>query len=87
MNIVFFSENPFNGMIPRNYDNARTEYAWMMALNSPHININETPTLDEKFDLGIVIIPKNNPNVDLKKIRDYCKKVAVMQEGPHWYFT
>ena len=86
MKIVFFSENPFNGMIPRNYDNARTEYAWMMALNSPHININETPTLDEKFDLGIVIIPKNNPNVDLKKFRGYCEKVAVMQEGPHWYF-
>ena len=50
-------------------------------LNSPHININETPTLDEKFDLGIVIIPKNNPNVDLKKFRGYCEKVGHFGEA------
>ena len=41
---------------------------------------------DEQFDLGIVIIPKNNPNVDLNLIRQICNKVAVMQEGPHWFF-
>ena len=56
-------------------------------MNSPHININETPTLDEKFDLGIVIIPKNNPNVDLKKFRGYCEKGMVNNyEEAHWYF-
>jgi hypothetical protein len=36
--------------------------------------------------LGIVIIPKENPKVDLNFIRNCCDKVAVMQEGPHWYF-
>ena len=41
---------------------------------------------NEKFDLGIVIIPKENPNVNLDFIRKCCDKVAVMQEGPHWYF-
>jgi hypothetical protein len=84
MKIVFFSESQINGKVPRNFENARTEYAWMMALDAPHYNINNIPT--EHFDLGIVIIPKNNPNIDLDKYRKICDKVAVMQEGPHWYF-
>ena len=84
MKIVFFSESQVNGKIPRTFENARTEYAWMMALDAPHYNINNIPT--EHFDLGIVIIPKNNPQVDLNKMRKICDKVAVMQEGPHWYF-
>jgi len=84
MKVVFFSESQINGKVPRNFDNARTEYAWMMALDAPHYNINNIPT--EHFDLGIVIIPKNNPKVDLDKYRKICDKVAVMQEGPHWYF-
>ena len=84
MKIVFFSESQVNGKVPRNFDNARTEYAWMMALNAPHYNINNIPT--EHFNLGIVIIPKNNPQINLNKMRTICDKVAVMQEGPHWYF-
>jgi len=82
--VVFFSESQVSGNIPRTFENARTEYAWMMALNAPHYNINNIPT--EHFNLGIVIIPKNNPQIDLNKIRTICDKVAVMQEGPHWYF-
>ena len=31
-------------------------------------------------------IKKENPKVDLNFIRNCCDKVAVMQEGPHWYF-
>ena len=84
MKVVFFSESQVSGNIPRTFENARTEYAWMMALNAPHYNINNIPT--EHFNLGIVIIPKNNPKVDLNKYRKICDKVAVMQEGPHWYF-
>jgi hypothetical protein len=84
MKIAFFSESRIKGNIPRTYKDARTEYAWMMALEASHYNINNIPT--EHFDLGIVIIPKNNPQVDLNKMRKICDKVAVMQEGPHWYF-
>jgi len=84
MKIAFFSESQINGEISRTFENARTEYAWMMALNAVHYNINYKPT--QTFDLGIIIIPKNNPQVDLKLYRKFCKKVAVMQEGPHWYF-
>ena len=84
MKVVFFSESQINGKVPRDFSNARTEYAWMMALDAPHYNINNIP--NEKFDLGIVIVPKNNPNVNLDLLRVCCDKVAVMQEGPHWYF-
>jgi len=84
LKVVFFSESQVSGNIPRTFENARTEYAWMMALEAPHYNINNIPT--EHFNLGIVIIPKNNPQVDLNKMRTICDKVAVMQEGPHWYF-
>jgi hypothetical protein len=93
MKIAFFSESQVNGKVPRTFDNARTEYAWMMALDAPHYNINTFPsnwydymTSADKFDLGIIIIPKNNPNVNLKVFKGFCDKVAVMQEGPHWYF-
>ena len=84
MRVVFFSESQINGNIPRDFPNARTEYGWMMALDAPHYNINNIPS--EKFDLGIVIVPKNNPNIDLDSFRSCCDKVAVMQEGPHWFF-
>ena len=84
MKVVFFSESQINGKIPRDFSNARTEYAWMIALDAPHYNINNIPK--EKFDLGIVIIPKNNPNVNLDSFRVCCDKVTVMQEGPHWFF-
>ena len=89
MKIVFFSESQINGKIPRDFPNARTEYAWMMALDATHIplpNVGHFSTTDEHFDLGIVIVPKTNPNIDLDEIRKSCDKVAVMQEGPHWYF-
>ena len=84
MKIVFFSESQINGKIPRDFLNARTEYAWMMALDAPHFNIHSQ--VDGKYNLGIVIIPKTNPNINLDEIRKSCDKVAVMQEGPHWYF-
>ncbi|MBJ23447.1 MAG: hypothetical protein CMB64_02140 [Euryarchaeota archaeon] len=84
MKIAFFSEVGENKKYPRDFDNARTEIAWCIALDAPMCHLQQLP--NEKFDLGIVIIPKNNPNVNLNHIRKVCENVAVMQEGPHWYF-
>jgi len=84
MEVAFFTEMGFTGKVPRTHNNMRTEFAWMVALNADHYNINQTP--NKKYDLGITIIPKNNPQFDLKKLKQHCSKVAVMQEGPHWYF-
>ena len=86
MKIVFFSESQVFGKIPRDFENSRVEYAWMIALDAVHCNIKQVDRLNEKFDLGIVIVPKTNPDVGLAPYREICKNVAVMQEGPHWYF-
>ncbi len=84
MRVAFFTEMGFNGKVPRTHDNMRTEFAWMVALDADHYNIKQTPT--EKYDLGIVIIPKKNPDLNLDDLKLSCDKVAVMQEGPNWYW-
>jgi hypothetical protein len=85
MKVAFFSETGTNQKYPRDFPNARTEVAWCLALDAPMCALDVHPK-EEHFDLGIVIIPKNNPKVSLDFIRGCCDKVAVMQEGPHWYF-
>jgi hypothetical protein len=83
-NIVFFSESNIRGKVPRDFENARTEFGWSIMLDADWCPIGETPK--NKYELGIVIIPKNNPSVDITGLKEFCKNVAVMQEGPHWYF-
>ena len=85
MKVAFFTEMSFNGKVPRTHKNMRTEFGWMVGLDADHFNLNDVPT--QKYDLGIVITPKNSPEkVDLKQISYFCHKVGVMQEGPFWYF-
>tara|TARA_R110000796_G_scaffold9485_7_gene32321 strand:- start:33 stop:938 length:906 start_codon:yes stop_codon:yes gene_type:complete len=85
MEVAFFTEMGFNGKIPRTHTNMRTEYAWMVALGADHYNLQQTPK--QSYDLGIVINSKNNPEqVDVQRYKTKCKQVAVMQEGPFWYF-
>jgi hypothetical protein len=85
MKIAFFTEMGFNGKIPRTHPNMRTEFAWMVALNADHYNLQQTP--EKEYDLGIVINSKNHPEqVDVSRYKTKCKKVGVMQEGPFWYF-
>ena len=84
MKIAFFTEMGFQGKISRSHDNMRVEFAWMCALEADHWNINQPP--NQQYDLGIIIIPKNNPQFDVNKLKQYCSKVAVMQEGPNWYW-
>jgi hypothetical protein len=84
MKIAFFSEMGNNQRYPRDFPNSRTEVAWCLALDAPMCALDVHPK--EHFDLGIVIVPKNNPKVSLDFIRNCCDKVAVMQEGPHWFF-
>ncbi len=84
MKVAFFSETGNNQKYPRDFPNARTEVGWCLALDAPMCSLHARPK--EHFDLGIVIIPKEKPKVSLDYIRGCCDKVAVMQEGPHWYF-
>lgn len=85
MKIAFFTEMGFIGKVPRNHTNMRTEFAWICALDATHYPLTAAPT--ERYDLGVIITPKNNPqNVNINHIKQYCDKVGVMQEGPFWYF-
>ena len=91
MNIAFFSEAGFEGKISSNFENMRTEYAWYHTLNATHHPILKLNTLvDNQYDIGVIIIPKeldnyvNYPVVD--ELKRVCKKTAFMQEGPSWYF-
>jgi len=84
MKIAFFTEGQYQGKVSRNHPNMRTDLAWICSLKADHWNINQLP--NQQYDLGIVIIPKKNPQFDLSKIKQYCNKVAVMQEGPNWYW-
>ena len=92
MNIAFFTEGGYNGKVPRNNPNMRTDQAWICALDATHhcvFNLNE---LKSKYDIGIVIIPKDKNREHLskqnypliKKLREYCSKILVMQESTHW---
>ena len=86
MKIVFFTETEEAGYVDRDCLNARTDVSWMIALKAYNFPLNFF-IKEEKFDLGIVITPKNNPSrVNVSKYKKGCKKVAVMQEGPNWYY-
>jgi len=84
MKIAFFSEMGFEGKVPRTHNNMRTEFAWMVALDADHYNVNST--INQEYDLGIIIIPKKNPIFNFDHIKNNCKEIGVMQEGPQWGF-
>ena len=85
MKIAFFTEAGFEGKTSRENPNMRTEYAWYVALDADHYNIH-SGNINGQYDLGICIIPKKNPQFSIERIRQHCKQIASMQEGPHWYF-
>ncbi len=84
MRIAFFTEGGYQGKISRDNPNMRTDLAWICSLKADHWNINSLP--NQQYDLGIIIIPKKNPQFDLNRLKQYCSKIAVMQEGPNWYW-
>lgn len=85
MKIAFFTEMGFRAKIPRNHNNMRTEFAWIVALDADHYHLKDN--VSQKYDLGIVINSKKHPEwVNVKRLRKYCSRIAVMQEGPFWLF-
>ena len=94
MNIGFFSEAGYEGKVPRNYDNMRTDVAWVCALDATHHPIPKLRSLpDNSYDVGVMILPKNRksllewfPNSVLENYRRVCKKVTIMQESYYNYW-
>lgn len=85
MKVAFFTEMNFTGKVSRTHTNMRTEFAWMVALDADHYNLQQIPP--QQYDLAIIINSKNHPEqVNVAGLKGRCKQVAVMQEGPFWYF-
>ena len=83
--IAFFTEMGFTGKVPRTHTNMRTEFAWMVALDADHYNLQQVP--EREYDLAIAINSKNHPEwVNVEGLKAKCKQVGIMQEGPFWYF-
>jgi len=91
MKIGFFTEGQYNGMVPRENTNMRTELAWQTALRSSHVPINNLHLVpNDSFDLGIVIIPKSKVGLTeyplVAEMKRTCKKIGAMQEGTCTYW-
>ena len=89
--VAWFTEGGWFGKIPRNHPGMRNDSAWMCVLDAVHYPITEAHNVTEKYDLGIITLPKKNIDVLsqyplIESLRKCCNKIAFMQEGPHWYF-
>ena len=89
--IAFFTEGGYEGKVSIK-NPMRTDQAWVYALDAVHHCIYKLHNVNTAYDIGIVIIPKENNRKSLanenypliSNIRKYCKKVIIMQEGCHW---
>lgn len=54
---AFLTEMGFQGKIPNNHPNMRTEFAWMNALNADHYNLRTIQEVNH-YDAVFVILPK-----------------------------
>jgi len=57
MNVAFLTEMRFNGRIPENHVNMRTEMSWMACLQADHYNIHQYE-LVKGYDAVLIIFPK-----------------------------
>ena len=57
MKIAFLTEMGFEGKVPSSHPNARTEFAWMNALDATHFNIRKIENVKE-YDIVFIILPK-----------------------------
>lgn len=86
MKIAFFTEARYYGKVEATNPNMRVDLAWVHLLNADHFYLYDFSD-SVKYDIGVIIIPKNRVDVPIDKIKKCCKKVAIMQEGPCDYWT
>ena len=59
MKVGFFTEGGFEGKIPKEYNNMRTDAAWMYLTDATHHPLFKINTLsDNTYDVGVMILPK-----------------------------
>lgn len=89
--IVFLSQMGFIGNIPRSHHNMRVEFAQMCALQVQHYPLFNIDSINNKYDIAVLLIPKTPAdrdklyNIDIvSQARKIADKVVFMQEGPSW---
>tara|TARA_Y100000114_G_C11736552_1_gene316497 strand:+ start:258 stop:1202 length:945 start_codon:yes stop_codon:yes gene_type:complete len=89
MKVAFFTEAGYQGKVPKNNPNMRTDMAWVHALDADHYPIyvvNSIPS--NSYDLGIAIVPKIKDNIRhiniAKEINRICKISSIMQESNYF---
>lgn len=62
MKIAFLTEMGFEGKVPENHPNMRTEFAWMCALNADHYSVynNQSVSRLTNYDAVFIIFPKGS---------------------------
>jgi len=91
MKILFLTEGGYQGKIPRNHPNMRTDLAWICATGAVHYPILALHTLpSDSYDFGIIIIPKNKEQLFnypiIEQMKRVCTKIGTMQESTYWYW-
>ena len=79
MKIGFFTEGGYTGKIPRDFQNMRTDAAWVCALDAtyhPILTLHELPA--DSYDIGIIIIPKKKVGLFEYPVIEMMKKDQVL---------
>lgn len=89
MKVAFFTEGGYQGKVPKNNPNMRTDMAWVHALNADHYPIylvNQLPS--DSYDLGIAILPKIKDQIRhldvITEINRICNVSSIMQESNYF---
>ena len=57
MRVACFTEGGYQGKVPRNHPNIRTDMAWVCSLDAVHhpiFTLHQIP--DDSYDIGIIMI-------------------------------
>ena len=89
MKVAFFTEGGYQGKVPKNNPNMRTDMAWVHALDANHYPIYLIEQLpSNSYDLGIAILPKIKDKIrqlDIaKEMNRICNVSSVMQESNYF---
>lgn len=62
MKIAFLTEMGFEGKVPENHPNMRTEFAWMNTLNADHYSVYNNQSISRltNYDVVFIIFPKGS---------------------------
>jgi uncharacterized membrane protein YfbV (UPF0208 family) len=79
MDIVFLTEMGFEGKVPSNHSNMRTEFAWMHALDADHRRIYNYGAVRD-YDHVFIIFPKGRVYLDAcgSKLIDEVNPASVL---------